>query len=181
MQFNNKWKSSTAILGKDRAPGEQAAQGKQQEARLAEGNVPENSRGFVTRVLAERAACRVVHQIDEAAVIRLLELVDGFPNKQVEIEFPAQRTQFAAFSAIYDGFADADRAAKSGDDSADRRYFHLPSGVSDEEHAPGAHAALHRSPPVIHRDARALVSERREAALLHEALEAAAGFLTVLA
>src|ERR1019366_2490005 len=102
-------------------------------------------------------------------------------NEQVEIEFPAQRTQFAAFSAIHDRFADADGAAKSGDDSADRRNFPLSGGIADQKHAPRTHAALDRSPAVVHRDSRALVSERREPAFLHEAFEAAAGFLAVLA
>ena len=52
------------------------------------------------------------------AVIRLLEMVNRLANEQVEVEFPAQRTQLAAFSAIHDRFGDADGAAKTGDDPA---------------------------------------------------------------
>src|SRR5216683_1642184 len=53
-------KSLAAIFGKDRAAGEQAAKSEQQKARLAQGNVPEDAGGLVARVLAERAARRVV-------------------------------------------------------------------------------------------------------------------------
>ncbi len=101
---------SGASFGKDRAAGEQPAKGKEQEARLAESDVPENARGFVARVLAERAARRIVHQIDQTAVIGLLELMNRFSDEQMQIEFPAQRTQLAAFSAIQDRFAYADGA-----------------------------------------------------------------------
>src|SRR5580704_4496043 len=174
-------KRSAAIFGEDGTAGEQSAQSEQEETRLAQGNVPENARGFVTRVLAERAARRVVHEIDQAAVVRLLELMNRLANEQVQIEFAAQRTQLAAFPAIHDRFRDSDRAAKSGDDSAHRRNFHLPGGIAHQEHASRTNAPLDRSPPVVHRDSRALVTKRREPALLHEALEAAAGFLAVLA
>src|SRR4029077_19433824 len=84
-------KSSAAIFGKDRAAGEQPAKSEQQEARLAEGDVPENARSLVARVLAERAARRVVHEIDQAAVVRLLELMNRLANQLVEIELAPQR------------------------------------------------------------------------------------------
>src|SRR5579864_3638927 len=102
-------------------------------------------------------------------------------NEQVEIKLATQRTQFAALSAIHNGFADADGAAKSGDDSTDRRNFHLPGRIAHQKHASRSHAPFDRSPPVVHRNSRALVTKRREPALLHEALEAPAGFLAVLA
>src|ERR1700722_3036160 len=141
-----------ANFGEDRAAGKQAAESEQKQARLAQGDVPENARGFVAGVLAQRAARRIVHEIDEAAVIRLLELMNRLANEQVEIELPSQRTQFAAFSAIHDGFANADSPAKPGDDPADRRNFHLSGGIADQEHSASAHAAFDGSPTVVYRD-----------------------------
>src|SRR5258708_21513159 len=105
-------KISAAIFREDRTAREQPAKSEQEQARLAERDVPQNVGGFVARVLAQRAARRSVHQIHQAAVVRLLELMNRFANQQMEIEFAAQRAKLAALSAIHDRFADADGPAK---------------------------------------------------------------------
>src|ERR1019366_2508804 len=97
----------------------------------------------------------------------------------MEIKLAAQGAELAAFAAVEDRLADAERAAETGDDSSDRRNLHPPSGVADQKYASRPDAALNRRPPVIHWNARSLEPEWRESALFHEALQAAARFLAV--
>ena len=70
------------------------------EARLAQRDVPEDTRSLVASVLAERAARRSIHKIDQPAVVGLFELVNRLANEQMEIQFAAQGAQLPAFSAI---------------------------------------------------------------------------------
>src|SRR6266851_8585439 len=170
---------SIAIFGQDGAARKQPAKAEQQEARLAEGDVPENARGLVARVLAQRPPRRCIHQIDQAAVVGLLELVDGAAYQKVQIEFAAQGAQFAAFASIEDCLADAERASEAGDDPSDSRNFYLSCRVADQKYASRPYAAFHWRPAIVHRNARALESERGEPPLFHELLEAASRFLAI--
>src|ERR1700732_225698 len=117
--WNSPPHSSISILRQDRSARQQPPKPKQKQPRLAERDVPQNACSLVARVLAQRPACRCIHEIDQAAVVGLLELVDSAAYQQMPIEFAAQRPQFAAFASIENRFGDSQRPSESGDDPAD--------------------------------------------------------------
>jgi hypothetical protein len=65
--------------------GQQAPQRKKNEPRLAQADAPQNPKRFVAVVVAQGLLNRIVEQIHEAAVVRLLEIM----------ERPAQPANFA--------------------------------------------------------------------------------------
>src|SRR2546425_12341790 len=75
--------------------------------------MPEHAGDLVTRINAEGAPRGVVEQVNEPAVVGLLEAVEGFANQQVQVEFAAQRAQFAAVPAVQDGLGNAKRSTET--------------------------------------------------------------------
>src|SRR3989442_15195305 len=71
--------------------------------------MPEHAGDLVTRINTKGAPRGVVEQINEPAVVGLLEAVEGSADQQVQIEFAAQRAQFAAVPAVQDGLGNAKR------------------------------------------------------------------------
>src|SRR3989449_7502097 len=75
--------------------------------------MPEHAGDLVTRINTEGAPRGVVEQVNEPAVVGLLEAVEGSADQQVQIEFAAQRAQFAAVPAVQDGLGNAERSTET--------------------------------------------------------------------
>src|SRR5580658_3106571 len=156
-------------------------QSKKQQARLAKRQVPEDASRFVTRIAAQGAARGCVHQIHQAAVIGLLEGMDGSANQKMHIEFAPKSAQLAAAAAIENRFADSERASKTGDDSADGADLNLTSGVTNQEDAAGSDSPFDGHPAAIHRNARTLKRHRLEMTLDQKSVQAFARVTAVFA
>src|SRR5215469_5196205 len=161
-------------LPADPAAREEAAKPEPEQAGLREANAPENFPSFVTRIFSERFLRRIVEEIDEAAVVGLLEIVERAAQEKMKIKLAAKATKFAAGAAIQDGFGDAERTAKTGDDAADGGDFDLRGSIADQIDEALAHAATDWNPPFVGRNTGALKFERFEAAPFEKIFQVAA-------
>ena len=89
-----------ARAGEGTSPHQQSAETQQNQARLAQTHAPENFPGLIAGIFGERLLGRIVEQIHEAAVIRLLKIVERAAKQKVQIQFAAQCFQFMACAAI---------------------------------------------------------------------------------
>jgi hypothetical protein len=129
--------------------GEQSTEAHQQQTRLALANVPQNAHGVVARILSQGTPGRVIQQVDQADIVRLLKMVQRFAQQQMGIQLTAEREQFRTLFLIQDGFCHTQRAAKTGDDAADGGDLHLSGSVANEVNLSRAKFAAHRNPAPI--------------------------------
>src|SRR2546425_10773476 len=94
--------------------------------------------------------------VNEPAVVGLLEAVEGSADQQVQIEFAAQRAQFAAVPVVQDGLGNAERSTETGHNSTHGCDLNLAGRITHQVNLPCADLPLGRDPPGVYRDARAL-------------------------
>src|SRR5438445_956122 len=157
---------------------QQTAESKQHQPWLTAKNAPEQLRRMVAVNFAERfAGCRV-QQIDKIGVVFLLEVVQGFPDQPMCVEFTAQRTKFAVLFRAEKSIGNTLRATESGDDASYGGHFYLCGGITNQENPAAPDATLDGNPFAIHGDARALPLQRLHIFLFEETLDALFRFLT---
>src|SRR2546425_8522241 len=118
--------------------------------------MPEHAGALVTQINTEGAPRGVVEQVNERVVVGLLEGVEGFGDQQVQVEFAAQRAQFAAVPAVQDGLGNAERSTETGHYSTHGCDLNLAGRITHQVNLPCADQPLGRDPPGVYRDACAL-------------------------
>src|ERR1700722_5552375 len=74
------------VLPRRSTAGEQSTEAHQQQTRLALANVPQNAHGVVARILSQGTPGRIIQQVDQAAIVRLLKMVQRFAQQQMGIQ-----------------------------------------------------------------------------------------------
>src|SRR5207245_8055908 len=113
-------------------------------ARVAKPDRPKHADDLVTQINTKGAPRGVVEQINEPAVVGLLEAVEGSADQQVQIEFAAQRAQFAAVPAVQDGLGNAKRSTETGHNSTHGCDLNLAGRLTPQVNLPCADLPLGR-------------------------------------
>src|SRR5712664_732794 len=108
-------------------------------------------------------------------------MVQRAADQPVSSQFTPQGGKLPASAILQKCLRDAERAAKSGNDSPDGRNFDLRRGVTDQIDFAVPDLPPYRHPAAVDRDARALPFERLQMLLFEEAFEAAFRVAAVLA
>src|ERR1700735_2398638 len=96
-----------------------------------------------------------------------------------QVKFPAQGIELAG-SSIQDRLSNAERPAKSSDDTAYGSDFHLPGCVAHQINGPFTARTVNRNPPFVNGNACRLKSDRVELPFFEELLQVMTCFRTRL-
>src|SRR5712692_5003260 len=108
-------------------------------------------------------------------------MVQRAADQPVRSQFTTQGGKLPALAILQKRLRDAERAAKTGNDSADGGNFDLRRRVTHQIDFAVPDLTPYRHPAAIDRDARALPFERLQMLFFEEAFEAALRVATVLA